>query len=282
MDEWHQGKGDHSFAFDPRGFLVFVPARQLASCNEYEVGDPYSVAANLQGSFHVQRVEITARLISLVAPSDGHFRLLDIGCGEGHLTSRYHQRYPAAEITALDYSISAISRAVEKYPGIDFVVADAYNPPHCDGYFDVVVCNNLWEHVPDPLRLLSGISRVLKPLGSLVISTPSRYRLYNLLRVVRGRLAERNSHHVTEYTVGQVLEQLEYGGFQVRSVVGQPMNARIDGLRSLAREGVGRILQAYLRLVGSHHQLGSTVFYLAAKGNQAASPHQTSAHSQNQ
>ena len=112
--------------------------------------------------------------------------------------------------------MTAIEHANSTYNNIDFVVADAYQPPFEDKYFDIIVCNNIWEHVPDPLRLLSSIGRILKPNGQLVISTPSRYRIGNITRVCLGKeVTFMSKHHITEYTVGQIKEQLKFGGFSI-------------------------------------------------------------------
>jgi len=86
------------------------------------------------------------------------------------------------------------------------------------------VCNNLWEHVADPLNLLSEISRITKARGKLCISTPSRYRLHNLVAALRGRPIEfMSEHHVTEYTVGQVKEQLAFGGYKLLKCYSEPI-----------------------------------------------------------
>jgi SAM-dependent methyltransferase len=181
-------------------------------------------------------------------------RILDLGCGEGHITREIQLASGEAQVAGLDYSMSAVARAVELFEGIDFAVGDAYACPYPAGYFDLVVCNNLWEHVPDPLNLLAAIDRVLKPSGHVVISTPSRYSLWNLLKVVRGReVAFMSKHHVTEYTVGQVKEQLRFGGYEVVQTKSRVAN---------------RILERIIRMVGSHHRLEQTVFYLARKADE--------------
>jgi SAM-dependent methyltransferase len=164
-------------------------------------------------------------------------------------------------IAGLDYSVSAIKYAVEHFPGIDFVVGDAYDCPYPPGYFDIVVCNNLWEHVADPLVLLAKVAQVLSEQGFLILSTPSRYRWGNIANILRGRPIEFMSpHHVTEYTVGQVFEQLRYKGFKV--IRAYSKSYRTD---NWTFEVAKKLFAVFVLLTRSHHQLESTVFYLARR-----------------
>lgn len=196
----------------------------------------------------------------------GVTRILDLGCGQGHITYEILQAFPDAEISGLDYSISAIDYAVDHFSGIDFAVGNAYECPYTQYYFNIVVCNNLWEHIPDPLLLLSRITGILKHSGFIVISTPSRYRLENLVSVLRGKsVSFMSEHHVTEYSVGQVVEQLKYGGYQVNKIFSKPIK-----MRNPKSQIVKALFSMLVSIVGSHHQLESTVFYLAQQTKKGA------------
>jgi 2-polyprenyl-3-methyl-5-hydroxy-6-metoxy-1,4-benzoquinol methylase len=260
--DWKDGYGAATFARHPDGFLVFLPPQEINPSDEYHGSDPYAVESGLKGDFQRRRVECTLELVREAAQQiPGVARVLDLGCGQGHITSRIREALPQAEIAGLDYSISAISYANKKFPGIDFIVADAYQCPYRQSYFDIVICNNLWEHVPDPLFLLSKIARVMKPHGFLTISTPSRYRWGNLVNVLRGKPIQfMSEHHVTEYSVGQVIEQLKYGGFEVIRCSSRPFNSG-----HLKFEIAKRLFSVFASVTGSHHQLESTVFYLAQR-----------------
>ncbi|MDD8020942.1 MAG: methyltransferase domain-containing protein [Acidobacteriota bacterium] len=266
-EDW--GKSDDfSFAIHPKGFKVFLSPSQIEKSDEYSEDDPYTVEENIDSEFHKRRVDATIYLLKLALDeSISSPKILDMGCGEGYITAEIQKTFLDAEISGLDYSISAINYAVENFPGIDFCVADAHNPPYCDNYFDVVVLNNLWEHIPDPLVLLKGISRILKDRGYLILSTPSRYHLSNLLNVLRGRQAVfMSNHHVTEYSVGQVIEQLRWGGIEVKKVYSKPICNRSKGIKSMiAYQVILPILRTYLKMINSHHSLESTVFFLAEK-----------------
>jgi 2-polyprenyl-3-methyl-5-hydroxy-6-metoxy-1,4-benzoquinol methylase len=257
---WHDSRGKALFARHPDGFMIFLPPEELEKSDEYKESDPYAVEAGITEGFHKRRIDCTLAMVKEVANRLGSKpRILDLGCGQGHITARILQECPHAEVSGLDYSVSAIKYAHAQFRGVDFIVGNAYQCPYAEGYFDMAVCNNLWEHVPDPLLLLAKIKRVLRPGGFIIISTPSRYRWNNLLRAIRGKPLEMVSkHHVTEYSVGQVVEQLQYGGFKVLRSFSKPIKATSFKFR-IAR----LFFSIFVALTGSHHQLETTVFYLA-------------------
>ena len=52
------------------------------------------------------------------------------------------------------------------------IVSDIANIPVADAYFDVVLCTEVFEHLPDPLQALKEFKRLLKSGGSLIITAP--------------------------------------------------------------------------------------------------------------
>ena len=260
LDEWNRLYEDSQFARHPKGFNIFLPPEKIVVSDEYSESDPYTVEENIESDFHRRRIELTVDLVrEAVSSIKDTPQILDLGCGQGHITEKIRQEVKGVELSGLDYSVSAVEYGNEHFPQIDFVVGDAYDSPYASGFFDVVVCNNIWEHVPDPLFLLSRIKRTIKPGGYLIVSTPSRYRLGNLLNIIRGKpVGFLSSYHVTEYTVGQVKEQLAYGGFEVRKILSRPISAG-----SIKANVVKWIFSQWISLFGSHHQLESTIFYLS-------------------
>ncbi len=257
--DWKELYGKASFAKHPKGFLVFLSPEELQACDEYKESDPYAIEETRETDFHKIRVECTLELIKKACNSiKGVPKILDIGCGQGHITYEIRQMFPDAEISGLDYSVSAIEYAVSHFSGIDFAVGNARECPYAENYFDIVVCNNLWEHVPDPVFMLSRITGILKPGGFVVISTPSRYRLGNFVRALCGKpVALMSKHHVTEYSVGQIIEQLRYGGYRVERILSKPLR------RNVLKSAIKALFSAMIALVKSHHRLEFTVFFLA-------------------
>ena len=165
FEDWPEKHADFPFALHPKGFPIFLNPDELREFDEYSESDPYRVEEEFHSEFHKRRVACTLHLTKLCAINkSSNLKILDLGCGEGHITSKIIEALPGAEVCGLDYSLSAITYAVNHFAGIDFCVANAYQPPYREDYFHIVVCNNLWEHLPDPVFLLSRISRIIKPV----------------------------------------------------------------------------------------------------------------------
>lgn len=88
-------------------------------------------------------------------------RLLDVGCGNRPYEKTFFAG--ATQYIGTDY-LSDRSQPE--------VVCSALELPFADGSFDTVVSTEVLEHVPDPLRALREMQRVLRPGGHLILSTP--------------------------------------------------------------------------------------------------------------
>lgn len=105
-------------------------------------------------------------------------RLLDFGCGDGALAGILHRRL-GVQVTGVDTSAQGIELASRMFaergmPG-EFKLIGGYDTGLPDGSFDIAVCSEVIEHVPDPSALLAELRRVVVPGGHVVISTPIRF-----------------------------------------------------------------------------------------------------------
>ncbi|MCK5018419.1 MAG: class I SAM-dependent methyltransferase, partial [Candidatus Peribacteraceae bacterium] len=185
----------------------------------------------------------------------------------GHITSKVKESFPNVEFSGIDVSLSAIEYAHQKYKGIDFIVGNAYDPPYSKAFFDIIICNNTWEHITDPVKMLLNLRKILKDDGKVIMSTPSRYRVMNLVKSMGGKKVSITKYHVTEYTVGQVIEQFGFAGFSVKKIQGSHVKGQGGSFftRIFIHKLVKPIGKVFLNILGSHHILDSTAFYLAHK-----------------
>jgi SAM-dependent methyltransferase len=102
-----------------------------------------------------------------LGPAD---RALDVGCGDGRLTAELD----AVEVTGADVSAVALERARRRLPEERLVELEPDAPlPFADGEFDLVLLAETLEHVRDVQLLLSEVRRVLRPGGTLALTTPA-------------------------------------------------------------------------------------------------------------
>jgi len=92
-------------------------------------------------------------------------RLLDIGASTGIIAEFLSHHF--AEVVGADLDRAAIEHARRSFrrPNLHFVLGDSMGLPFQGGGFDVVICAQVYEHVPDPRRMMLEIRRVLRRGG---------------------------------------------------------------------------------------------------------------------
>lgn len=109
-------------------------------------------------------------------------RVLDVGCGDAGLLIAFAER--GAECTGIEPHIKSVNRgsvrADEHGVRLDLRTGNAESLPFAHSSFDLVVLDNVLEHVADRDRTLAEIHRVLKPGGLLYLVTPKPYSLHSL------------------------------------------------------------------------------------------------------
>jgi SAM-dependent methyltransferase len=101
-------------------------------------------------------------------------RVLDVGSGEGYGTALLADT--AAEVLGVDYSPAAVRHASEKYrrPNLRYELRDATDLAGLgEDRFDLVTCFEVIEHVANDDAFVRGIAHVLRPGGTLILSTPN-------------------------------------------------------------------------------------------------------------
>ncbi len=110
-----------------------------------------------------------ARLIREYAPRDGG-KLLEMGCGLGHLLGLLQDDFQCVGIDLIDYSIEQTRLNAPKAQALQMDVADIHTLPAGD--FSSVVALHLVEHLPHPQQTIRAVNRLLKPGGLWFFATP--------------------------------------------------------------------------------------------------------------
>lgn len=128
-------------------------------------------------------------------------RVLDVASGSGY-GSAYLAEH-AAQVTGVDISADTISFARSKYqrPNLEYRVGDASEIPLADGSVDVIVSFETIEHHDRHELMLKEFKRLLAPGGTVIISSPDKYRYSDLS-------GYRNPYHVKELYEAEFRELL--------------------------------------------------------------------------
>lgn len=115
-------------------------------------------------------------------------RLLEVGADIGWQTLFYRSQMPDAKLTMIYDWRDERSEEV-KEGGIDFRQVDLEESrfPDEDGSYDVVVCNQVFEHLKNIFLPLSEIHRVLRPGGTFIFSVPNLSALHNVFLTMFGK-----------------------------------------------------------------------------------------------
>jgi 2-polyprenyl-3-methyl-5-hydroxy-6-metoxy-1,4-benzoquinol methylase len=144
-------------------------------------------------------------------------RILDAGCGEGFVVSYLLQENDGLIITGMDCSLDAIEMARQMVPlvlskvegGVFFDVGDLREMPYSDDSFDLVMCLEVLEHLPDPHRGLRELGRVTS--AHCLVSVPHEpfFRATNFLRGKHVPAWGRDPEHLQHWTAKQFRRLVE-------------------------------------------------------------------------
>ena len=157
-----------------------------------------------------------AGVIELLAPVAGE-RVLDLGCGTGHLTAQIAAR--GAEVVGIDRSPEMIATARQNYPRLRFEVADAASF-RFDEPFDAVFSNAAIHWMKDQRAVAASIRQALKPGGRFVAEFGGHGNIRSIETALRRAIREAGyavSDEPYYYfpTVGEYAALLEGVGFTV-------------------------------------------------------------------
>jgi 2-polyprenyl-3-methyl-5-hydroxy-6-metoxy-1,4-benzoquinol methylase len=167
-----------------------APAQRDATSAPVERFDPGRFRDELVEAEHLVRYLWAAGAVS------GR-EVLDAGCGTGYGSALLVERGGARRCLGVDIAEEAIAeaRATHGGEGLEFEVADVTALGLPDASVDVVTCFETIEHVPGEAQrpLLAELSRVLRPGGMLLLSSPNREQY-----------PPGNPHHLRELTADEL------------------------------------------------------------------------------
>ncbi len=200
---------------------------------QYLTGDQYKDSSNLDARIAIhQRFSTNPQgwfnwvfdeLLKLPANAN----ILELGCGAGTIWRECAERIPQDwNITLTDLSDGMLDSAwrnlVVTGRSFKFEKVDAQSIPYADGTFDAVIANHMLYHVPDRIRALKEMKRVLKDGGILFATTVGKGHMREMYEwLKRVNTNPRPDMFSNPFT-------LENGLDQIKSVFSEVMQKQYD------------------------------------------------------
>ena len=144
----------------------------------------------------------TRRLIWRMVAGLRFSSVLDVGCGQGSPLQDLARRRSDLELCGVDFSREAVELARRRMPDASFEVLDL-TQAHLSRCFDLVVCTDVLEHIPDD-RAALGHMRAMCGRWCLVASIQGQMRP-----------SEVRVGHVRNYQRGELRSKMQEAGFEV-------------------------------------------------------------------
>ncbi len=241
VDSWHNPQ----YVFDPvvgiqlvlrtrRGRVVenrFVCAKVAdpevlrSYYHRVHAGHGYTPAEPFLFELHAAMLRKLERIFVEEIPPGA--RVLDAGCGRS-LFTEIRPEWPFM-IVAVDVEHALLRERKAGFPRVHWAVAGAHPLPFRDEAFEAVFAGELIEHLEDPRRGLAEFNRVLSGGGLLVLTTPNRHRLAN---VVDGSERPYSPDHLSEVSYDEAHELLGEAGFEVEHATGLHLELMLNWLSS--------------------------------------------------
>jgi 2-polyprenyl-3-methyl-5-hydroxy-6-metoxy-1,4-benzoquinol methylase len=150
-------------------------------------------------------------------------RILDIGCGTGRHLSEVLQ-YENTKVFGADIHQGDLREAQKRIAYLkelglckgayQLLSADIGNLPFEDNFFDLVICSEVLEHIPDHHKALAELVRVLKPGTTLVISVP-RYVPEKICWFLSEEYHQAENGHIRIYKKNDLIRLSEKAGLNI-------------------------------------------------------------------
>jgi len=187
-------------------------------------------------------------------------KIMDVGCGEGY-GANYLAGH-ALEVLAIDYELSAILAASEKYQrsNLKFQRLDIKDIGSLGESFDIICSFQVIEHLKDTDSFLDDIKRLLRPGGFFICSTPNR------LDASGHSVVPLNKFHIKEYLFDE-FESMLKSKFKQVELYGLIRGRRLNLYRRAKKIGIFNIMPPPLDPVKNFYKKISCKDFKLVKDN---------------
>lgn len=182
------------------------------------------VYTNSEIEYFNSRLSRIHYLVDENQPSEHRRKFLDVGCGEGFGLAYFARNN--FEVSGLDFSSAGVCQQNPDFAdcvetGDLFYLLEKESLSN--NKYDVILMQNVLEHVLDPIDLLQSIKFLLKPTGLAVITVPNDFSLTQKNLLTKGFIDREfwvcPPDHLSYFNYDSLQNTLHHCGFSVRDLI---------------------------------------------------------------
>lgn len=143
--------------------------------------------------------------------------VLEVGIGDGYMAiglAKLGARVIACDITFSNLiTLKKIAKSLRLESSISFICCSADKLPIKNDSLDYYVMNSVLEHIPDELKTIADIKRVLKKGGGLMLTVPVKYRYIFPPLLLLNIFHDKRIGHLRRYD--EILLKRKFSGLQI-------------------------------------------------------------------
>ncbi len=122
--------------------------------------------------YKLRRIIHILNLLKLIRTKFDKLKILDSGCGDGRAVSIWNI---VGEAAGIDQSDLAIKHAEEHFPFNKFYHGDVVNTNFSNESFNVIISQEVIEHIEQQEQYITELARLLCQNGYLIMTTPNKF-----------------------------------------------------------------------------------------------------------
>lgn len=135
-------------------------------------------------------------------------RILDVGCGEGFVIQYLHNYLSDPILSGIDIEPGVLKVAIYQNPSSNFALAGAYHLPFPSHSYDLVLCNEVLEHLDTPETALQEIKRVGTRHFIFSVPREPHFRLANMAAGANWSRWGDDADHCQRWTRNQFIQMI--------------------------------------------------------------------------
>ena len=142
--------------------------------NTEEIYDKFYSDKNALSDYYVEnRLKFYSSVVQFIKSKNidlNNKKILDVGCGNGHLLDEVRRSITDCSLYGCDFSSFGIDYAKTLFSGIHFFKHNVYE--RLDQSFDIIICTEVLEHLEYPERAIENMLQSINSNGYVILTVP--------------------------------------------------------------------------------------------------------------